>query len=109
MKILLTAIQNFSALGVNLQQANRNHPFNCQSVLAFLVLSLSIISCGMFFFRLANTFIEYTYSIYGFSSMIVATAILLVILLKMRQFFETLDALEKAINKRKKIFTQFQR
>lgn len=70
MKILQTALRNFSTLGINSQQAFENRPLNIHSVLACLVLSSSTVSCAMYFFRLANTFIEYTYSIFGFSSLL---------------------------------------
>lgn len=101
MNILRRAQRNISNLGIDSQQAIQKHPFNCRNVLALLVLSLSTVACGMHFFRLANTFIEHTYSIYTFSSMFLSTAILLIILSKMRLYFEILAAMEKAINERK--------
>lgn len=104
MKILQSAIWHAAALGVNPQQAYVKHPaFSCRSVLAFLALSLSAVSCALYFIRLANTFIEYTYTIYALSSMIVTNAILLIVSFKMREFFDILHQLEDTINERKQI------
>lgn len=105
MKILQMAIRNFSTFGIDWRrQDNQNNPLNCRSALAFLVLSLSTISCAMYFFRLASTFADYTFSIFGFSSMFVATAIMLVSFFVMEQCFHAFNALEDAINERKQHF-----
>lgn len=101
MKILRRAQRNISILGINPRQGLKNHPFNCRNVLALVVLILSTILCGMHLFRLANTFIEYTHSMYAFSSLFFSTSIVLIVLFKMPLLFKSLTEMETAIDERK--------
>lgn len=104
MKILQSAQQNFSYLGVDPPPAKENHPFNWRNVLTVLVLVLSTISSAMYLVRLANTFMEYTFSICAVSSMLVATIILLITLFKIRsKLTDCLGVFQKLIDERKLI------
>lgn len=101
MKILQSAERSFLNLGVDRQQLMKNHPFNCRNVFAILVLSLSVISCGTYLFRVANTFEEYTYSIYAFLTMLLPLTVLLIVVFNMQEYFDGLNAVEKTVNERK--------
>lgn len=101
MKILRSAIQRLLYLGIDLQQPIQNHLFNHRNVLAILVLGLSTVSSAMYFFRVANTFTEYTYSIYAFSSMLLTTIVVLIVVFETPLFIKCLNSVDNALNERK--------
>lgn len=100
MKVLQSTQRSFWHLGVDPQQALQSHPFNRRSVMAIVVLSLSTISCLINLLYVANTFIEYTLSIYAFTSMLVSTAIVLMVVFSMGPLLDCFNAIEKIINER---------
>lgn len=98
MKIIQFTLKFTLYLGIGAYQSVQKHPFNRQNILALLILGSSTISCLIHFFRNAQTFADYTYSVAAFSSMLVATIVHAIILWKMPALFECLDELERCVD-----------
>lgn len=105
MHILQSAQKDLKDLGIIFHQSIQKHSFNRKNMLAILILGLSAILCVIYLYRIANTFIEYTYSVYAFSSMLVTATILAILIWKSPQYSVCLNKMETVINDRK-LFNQ---
>lgn len=94
MKILRRTLEIASYVGITAEQSIQPSLFNRKNVSALLVLSLTTISCLLYLLYDAKTFTEYTYSVAAFSSMLVATAILAIVIWKMKPLFNCLSLME---------------
>lgn len=64
MKVFETFQKNAIFIGINANQLERSHSFNTRSLQCFLVLGVLSIFSDIYFIRLANSFREYTQSVY---------------------------------------------
>ena len=102
--ILLKSVMEFLGLKLGLdkrQAIEENYPINCKSMSTLVIFFLSTLSCGIHLFFEANTFIEYTYSIAAFSSMLVALVVFVIIIFIVRDLYVGLDDLAETVTKSK--------
>lgn len=101
MKILQITQTSFSSLNVNLSQLNQKNPFNEKNVSIIFILGMVTISCGAYFFNLANKFQEYAYSVYVTSTMLCVTMAFTVAIARISILSEYIDNLQTTLNQSK--------
>lgn len=97
MKIFETNLKYFATLGITRHQAMQRQPFNTENVLQFFNHCLCVSLCIGNLLCEANSFREYTDSIYFISSAISVAAMFLQFVWNMKFFFEFIDGLKKCI------------
>lgn len=95
MKILESNQEYFKTVGITRHQAMQWQPFNMKNLLEFLAFCLCAVpSVGFLAFE-ANTFDEYTESVYFLSANILVAIIFLMFILTMADFFAFIDGWEQ--------------
>lgn len=97
MRILRFAQHLGCTVGIDPEALTKKTLFNHRNVAALVVLNLSTILSLTYLLLDANTFLEYTYGVAAFSSMLVATAIFAIFVWKTRCLFYCLGLMEKAV------------
>lgn len=97
MKLFEIVRRNFAILGIS----PHKHPFNRNSLETFFICGLSCILCGVFLICNANTFREYTESIYMTTMQMVIASIFTIVVVKTSKLFQFVDDFEKYIENRK--------
>lgn len=105
MKILLKLQNEAAIIGI----ARNQHPINVQSVQFLLVDCLNIVSSGVYFFTVPETFQDYAESILGQTAILAVTSCFVVIISQMQQIFNWIDDAGQIIDtsKLKKILFYF--
>lgn len=101
MKILQSIQYHLSAMGLNSYQASQKFLFNKNNVIAIFLLCSAATSNLLYLYLEANDFDKYTHSIYSSSALVVATIAFLTVFSKMRQLFDCLEQMEKAVDSSK--------
>ena len=96
MKLYQIVQKDFALLGISPNQPN----FDQKSVMAFLIFSLGIISGTVFLFFKANTFLEYTQSIYATTTIFDAWIGFIIFLVKKEKILELMNDIEKYANEK---------
>lgn len=86
----------FSIVGISPSIVSR--PFNWKILCGFLVLSVSIFCQLVYIFKDANTFAEYTQSIYIGSLILVIFAAMIILIVKRVTLYEFINCVDKILN-----------
>lgn len=112
MKILRIAKKKLAILGITLNQSLESHPFNRKISMGSFIFGFSIFSHFAFLLHLADTFMEYTESVYMTCTTISIAVSFLSTIFQMRKSFEIIVGLEKIVKMSKwtsnKSLTKFQ-
>lgn len=99
MKLFQLIRKNFMALGIDSKQAfDSTKPYNKKILGCFFMIGLNNIFFLVYMFHIAESFLEYTESMYMASAAIVIGVIFICLVLKMKKLFELIDGIEKHIN-----------
>lgn len=98
-KILVSNQEYFATLGINRHQSVQHQPFNVKNLLPSLKFSVCVILCGGFLINEANSFIEYTESVYFTSATIAVAIIFLTFVWNMENYFNFIDGWERCVEK----------
>lgn len=99
MKILETFRSESSKVGICLNvEPNQKHLFNSKVVVMLILLSIGTTLSCMHFFKIAETFKEYTISFYSASEIMVVTICAATVIWKTKPLLKYLDGLERTIN-----------
>lgn len=99
MKLFMTIKRNYHVLGINSKQSIQAHPFNKRIVLGSITICLNIISHGVFLSEVANSFMEYTKSIYMFSAAVLVAINFENMVFKMTKLLKIFAHLDEHVNK----------
>lgn len=97
-EILRLTLKNFAAVGFTPDLIDQPYSLNRKILLGFLLLTSSIICNSMYTIREAQTFGEYTQSIYMFSLAALITLVFVTILLNVTELFSFISGVECLIN-----------
>lgn len=98
MKILQTAQENLSYLGISWYYSIQQYPINVRNVTAFLTLGSSAAMDCVYLCWVATTFQEYTDSVFTFSSIFSGTTIFACVIWRMRLVLDCINQIEKIAN-----------
>lgn len=101
MKPYKTIQENFAIIGINRKLLTQSYPFNWRIFITLLELTAGVGFVSMYVIKYANTFIEYTQSIFLGSAGTLVAILLLCIIIKAEKLFEFIDRNEIMINTRK--------
>lgn len=106
MKILQLTVRSCATLGYGPHQSTtQKYPINIKTVQAFFIICLALIfSCAYYFFE-ANTFDEYTLSVFVSATLMLVLVVHVILVWKNQPICELLDSFEKTVNERKQHFT----
>lgn len=107
MKYLQSVQNDYPILGISFNQSfEEKYPFNKQNRNTFFVLGLAIISNFVYFFHVAKTIDEFTFSIFTLTSLIVVTVVYGIVLWKLKSMSVIYNAVVKLTDE-SKIFRHF--
>lgn len=98
MKIFHTIQKAFGILGFSSNQSLHRYPFNGRIWMGFVVFGICLISYLYYLFNIANTFMEYTQSVYVTGAVILIGSSYIIILIKMKKLFQFIDFVEDLPN-----------
>lgn len=98
--ILQTVQKSLSYLGIGLNPAHKLQSFNGKILIDLLILTTAIIWSLMYIFNDAETFTEYTSSIYLCSSFILIILVLIITIFHSTELYKIINACECIINMR---------
>lgn len=101
MKPYKTIQENFAIIGINRKLLTQSYPFNWRIFITLLELTAGVGFVSMYVIKYANSFIEYTQSIFLGSAGTLVAILLLCIIIKAEKLFEFIDRNEIMINTRK--------
>lgn len=90
--------KNLAFAGITPNLANQSYPFNRTILFGFLTLGSAIYCSVVFIIYEADTFAEYTQSVYVVSLAILIILVLLMMVLKVKKLFNFIDCCEDFIN-----------
>ena len=98
MKAFRLTQKNFALAGISPNLLTQSYPLNGKILMGFLTLGLAIISLLMYVFNDANTFIEYTQSIYMCSLATLIVFAVMILILKRVTLYEFINGMDETIN-----------
>lgn len=98
MKAFNTILKNFAVVGYSPALVTQSYPFNWKIIMGFLLLTSNITFLCVFIFNYAETFFEYTQSIYIASVVGLFIFIFLILILKVEKFYEWIDHSDRKLN-----------
>lgn len=98
LKSFKTVQKAFAIIGIDRTLATQAYPFNWTILTGFLILGLAIISSSVYITNEAETFFNYTQSVYVVSIAILFSFLLLIQTVKVYQLFEYIDACDRLLN-----------
>lgn len=102
LKVFQTTVNHYRSLGVYISQAfEKNSRINIKLVIAYFFLCQFFFTTGTFFFIGADTFGDYTDSLYWSATSLTTISLLSIIILKKKNLFNLFDGYEKTIAIRK--------
>lgn len=109
LKAFETIQMNLAMAGFDRKLAAQSVPLNGKILMCFLLLGLGITFISVHTFNYAETFFEYTQSVYMTTSGIFITMTLIVLILKVQKIFEFINCCNNFINTSKLNFKATQR
>lgn len=101
MKPFKTIQENFAIIGISPKLLTQVYPVNWRIFTTLLRLGLGVSFVSMYVIIYANTFIEYTQSVFLGSAGALVFVILLCIIIKAKRLFEFIDCNDATINRSK--------
>lgn len=98
MKCLQNTQKYFAALGIGPDLATQPHPINLKLFIGGIILAITYILVVIYVFSEAETFVEYTRSIYICAFFNVIISVLLTIILNVKTLYELIDIMDAIIN-----------
>lgn len=86
--------EHFAIAGITSALASQPYPFNAAVLSGFLLLALSIYMTSVFLIYDAETFAEYTQSVYTDTLLTLIIFALLILILKVKSLFEFINGCE---------------
>lgn len=100
MKVFQAIQSNFAIVGINPIVAKQPYPFNVKIVLGILLLGSAIVCNLLYVIDDAETFAEYTQTIYICSVSCLILSALIITILKMKKVFEFINYTDELTNTR---------
>lgn len=100
MKIFQFVVRGFTDLGLGPQELTQKNPINGKIVEIFCILLFSLCSSCAYLFFEAQTFEDYTLSVYVSSTLLLVIVGYMIFMWKNRPIFELFGNAEKIIDKR---------
>lgn len=88
MKIFHTIQKNFEIMGFSSNQTLQKYPLNEKNSMGIFVFIMCSISYLYYLFNIANSFMEYTQSVYVTGAVILIGSSYVIILIKMKELFQ---------------------
>lgn len=107
LKAFNTIRKNFAMVGYSPTLVTQSYPFNWKIFIGFLLLISNITFVCVFIFNDAETFFEYTQSIYIASVVGLFIFIFVILILKVEKFFEWINRSDRMVNTGKWRFNFF--
>lgn len=101
MKVFEIFQKNAIFIGIHANQLKRNHSFNKQNVQCFCVLGVLSIFSDFYFIRSANSFREYTQSVYITSMSNAVFLVFSIAIWQMESLFQFIDDVDQSYCARK--------
>lgn len=99
LKAFKTIQKYFALIGINQKLATQSYPLlNGRILMGFLLLSMGIICVSAQIFTDAETFFEYTQSVYMVSDGFLMISALLILSLKVGKLFEIINCCDSMLN-----------
>lgn len=98
LKPFKTIQENFAIIGIKPELLAQSYPFNWRILITFAEIALGVGFVSMYVINYANTFIDYTQSIFLGSAGALVIVILLCIIIKVETLFEFIDRNDNIIN-----------
>lgn len=102
MKLFKTTQKNFAMIGITPELVTQSYPINWKICMGFLILGSAFISAFAYVFNYADTFFEYTQSIFIGFVVAFAISILLIPILKVEKLFEMINRFDSISNMSKR-------
>lgn len=93
-----TTRKNFDLIGIDTKLVTQSNPLNGKILIGFLLISSCCIFISVHVFNHAETFSEFTQSIYAVSTGILMASTLVIIVLKVDKLFEYIKLCDNTLN-----------
>lgn len=90
--------KNLATIGITPSLADQSYPFNWTILCGILILSLNIFFLSMFIIYDAETFVEFTQSVYMTTLSTLINLCLLVLILKVKNLFKLIDGCDDLVS-----------
>lgn len=98
MKAFKTVQKNFSLLGICPDLVNQSYPLNCKVITALLVIITGVSFVVTYVCNDAETFIDYTQSVFVAAAGSLVLFLLLILILKVKKLFEFISRCDLMLN-----------
>lgn len=97
-KVFEIILKNFDTIGISANLANQSYPFNGTILSGFFILGVAIYFSFVYIIYDAETFAEYTQSIYMGSLLTFIAIALLILVLNVKKLFEFVNHGDDLVN-----------
>lgn len=101
LKVFETIQKKFAMAGISPKLVGQSYPFNGRILVCFLLFSSAFVFVYVYMFKYAETFSEYTQSVFLGAGAILFILLLLILILKVDKLFEFIDCCDIVFNKSK--------
>lgn len=95
MKSFQSAVEYLASLGITQSQAMQSNPFNVKNIVHMLLFGITAYLCGAFLIYTANSFKDYTESIYISSVTMLVFVVFVILIWKMENVFKFIETWKK--------------
>lgn len=99
--------KTFVVMGIGPTLATQSYPLNGRIMFGFLLLCSGTTFSCVYIFNDAETFSDYTQSVYILSAGIICTVVLIILILKVEKLFDLINRFDSTINMSKWKFNSF--
>lgn len=97
-QIFYTIQKNFEILGISANQSLQKCPLNERILLGFVLLAMCLFSFLLYVFNEANSFMEYTQSVYLTGAVVLISFTNVIVVIQMKKLFDFIISVKNLHN-----------